>query len=155
MNQFTRYEISDHLAVELARKYSEELGEPILVSVGSNPGYDMMTQSQDLKYEIKKENKTLSSGNLAIEIFNRKYQCKSGIESTEANVWLHLCLTPEGYLCLEMDVEKLREIAMQYGKNTNCAYNSVCMIVPLEIIKKHCRRMFIFDTKFYKELGGE
>jgi hypothetical protein len=154
MNHFTRYELSDHLAVELARKYSEEVGEPFYVAVGLHPQWDMISQSQDIRVEIKKESTPIRSGLVAIEIFNRDLQCPSGIDSTEANLWLHLVLTPEGFLAVEYEVDKLKEVAKEYGKKTNCSYNSVCMLVPVETFKKHCRRMFLFETKFYNELVG-
>ena len=155
MEQFTRYEVSDHLAVELARRYSEEVGEPFMVMVGANPGYDIVSQSQDLKIEIKYESTPIRTGNVALEVYNRDLKCSSGIDSTEANLWLHLVLTQEGFLALEYDVGKLKEIAYQYGHKMSCSYNSVCMLVPLEIFTKHCRRSFLFDTKFYNEMVGD
>lgn len=155
MNLFTRYEAADHLSVELARKLSEEYGEPFYVAVGLHPQWDMISQSQDVKVEVKCETSPIRTGNVAIEVYDRKYQHPSGIESTEANLWLHLVLTPEGFLCIEYDVDKLKEIAKQYGIKTYCSYNSTCLLIPLEIFKKHCRRMFLFDTKFYNELAGE
>ena len=155
MEQFTRYEVSDHLAVELARRYSEEVGEPFMVFVGSHPGYDIVSQSQDLKIEIKYETTPIRTNNVALETYNTQLQCPSGIDSTGADLWIHLVLTPEGFLAIEYDVAKLKEIASQYGNKMSCSYNSVCMIVPLEIFKKHCRRSFLFDTKFYNEIVGD
>jgi hypothetical protein len=155
MHPFTRYEVSDHLAVELARKYSEEVGEPIMVLVGAHPGYDIISLSQDLKVEIKYETTPIRTGNVALEIYNRQLKCPSGIASTEAHLWLHLVLTPDGFLAVEYETDRLKEIAEQYGKRTSCSYNSVCMIVPLEIFKKHSRRTFLFDTKFYNEMIGD
>jgi len=115
----------------------------------------MVSLSQDIKVEIKYETTPIRSGLVAVEIYNRDLQCPSGIASTGANLWLHLVLTPEGFLAVEYNVGRLKEIAKLYGKKTNCSYNSVCMLVPVEIFKKHCRRMFLFDTKFYNELVGE
>jgi hypothetical protein len=155
MNSFTRYEVSDHLAVELARKYAEELGEPFSVIVGSYPGYDIISQSHDVKIEIKCETTPIRTGNVAIEIYNRVLQRPSGIESTEANLWLHLVLTPEGFIAIEYTVEKLKDVINKYGIKTYCSYNSTCMLVPLDTFKKLSQRVFPFETKFYNELTGE
>jgi hypothetical protein len=155
MNQFTRYEVSDHLAVELARKYAEERGEPFMVMVGLHPEYDMVSAAQDVRAEIKVETTPIRTGNVAIEVFDRKYGHASGLDATAANLWIHLVLTPEGFIAVEYDVDKLKEIAKIYGKRTNCSYNSVCMLIPLEVFKKYSKRTFLFDTKFYNELTVE
>ncbi|MFZ4621875.1 MAG: hypothetical protein ACOYNS_15040 [Bacteroidota bacterium] len=146
------YILQDFIAAEVARMYSNERKEVMLVSVGDNPGWDVSSVSGDFKVEVKMESSPIRTNNVCIEYRNTELQKPSGVEATEANIWLHIALRPTGYIAYEYQVNNLRELIKTAGFIRAGGYNSLCRIIDLFTFEEHAQRVFPFKTHFIQEL---
>jgi hypothetical protein len=114
MQQFTKYELADHIAVDLARHYAEEFHEPFFVAVGRYPDADLISQSGKIKIEIKFESTPGRTGNVALEYFNTSLNEVSGVLKTKANLWLHVVPENGCFVCYEFHVDVVRSCEEQW-----------------------------------------
>lgn len=86
--------------------------------------YDLSVIMDDLKFtiEAKYDVYSVKSGNIAIEVFNCKSNCESGIYSTLADVWVHLI------------PEKESKNIQAYAINTHKLRHFVETVAPLKKI---------------------
>ena len=138
----------DHLATTIARMYSNELQEPFHVAIGDFPDWDIISASGKISVEIKSETTPIRTKNVAIEFWNTDYNKPSGVLATKANRWLHLVLTPEGFLGIEYDTNDLRKLVIEEGVVKSNDRNSLCKIIPLEEFTKHALRVSPVVSKY-------
>ncbi len=158
MQRYSRYELQDHIAIELARTYSQEYREAFFVAVGRYSDCDLISRSGKIKIEVKCETTPLRTGNVAIEYWNTDLNDASGVLQTVANFWLHLVLEEHGFIAVEYDIDILRRLVIEHGEVKSNGRNALCKIIPLILFKKFARRIFPFDTKFLEEIeiqGGD
>lgn len=64
--------------------------------VTGKQSYDILarTEGQEIKLEVKYDIRCARSGNIAIEFYNPKSVCPSGIGSTIADLWVHIITKP-------------------------------------------------------------
>ena len=143
-----RYLQQDHLAIEIARLYSNTLGKPFVAVVGSHEAWDIQSVSGDVSVEIKTDSSCQRTKNVAIEYWNTDYNKASGILSTHATTWLHLVMTEGEWLAIEYEVDVLRKLCIETGVVKSNGRNSLCKIIPLEDFKKCARRIFPFESAY-------
>jgi hypothetical protein len=137
----------------VARLYSNEQQQVYSVIVGDHPGFDISSLAGDVRIELKTESSTSRTKNISVEFKCTETGAPSGIDATKANIWLHLALTPDGWIAIEYtDIPKLREVARKYGVVKRCARNALCWIVPLNDFCQHAKRVFPFQTQFHDQL---
>jgi hypothetical protein len=151
MSQFLR---QDHLATSIARIYSNELREPFHVAIGDFPDWDIISASGKIRVEIKSETTPIRTNNVAIEFWNTEFDQPSGVLATKANRWLHLVLTPEGFLGIEYDINILRKLVIETGEVKSNDRNSLCKIIPLEEFRKHALRVSPVVSQYLTQLGS-
>lgn len=96
------------IELEVAEHYWEKRREVIFVPVGNFKWFDGISQSKQLCFEVKFEQRAAETFNLCFE-----YWCKgqpSGLATTQAGKWVHVVpLDQTRFCCYEFDVERLRE----------------------------------------------
>ena len=145
MSQYLR---NDHLATSIGRIYSNEFQEPFHVAIGDFPDWDIISDSGKVSVEIKSETTPIRTKNAAIEFWNTDLNKPSGILATKANRWLHLVLTPEGFLGMEFEINELRKLVIETGVVKSNDRNSLCEIIPLEEFTKHALRVSPVASKY-------
>lgn len=152
---FSKYELADHIAVELARRYAEEFHEVFFVPIGRYPDADLISQSGKLKIEIKVECASARTGNVAVEYFNSSLGEASGLLKTRANFWLHVVPENGSFMCYEFDIDTLRKLVIEHGTSKDCVSNARCKIIPIETFRKCAKRSFPFKSKFLDEINAQ
>jgi len=143
----------DHVAVELARRYSEELKEPFLVAIGRFGPWDIRSISGRTTIEIKFETTPIRTGNVAIELHNSDLDEPSGINATKANLWVHICLTPQGVMAYEYETDHLKALVNGHSWETrDNNVNSECCLIPLDKFSRCAKKTFHFGTHFAADL---
>ncbi|MGA3243392.1 MAG: hypothetical protein ABSE41_02140 [Bacteroidota bacterium] len=145
MSQYLR---QDHLATSIARIYSNELQEPFHVAIGDFPDWDIISASGKIRVEIKSETTPIRTNNVSIEFWNTELDQPSGVLATKANRWLHVVLTPEGFLGIEYEINKLRKLVIETGVVKSNDRNSLCKIIPLEEFTKRALRVSPVVSQF-------
>ena len=152
MTPISQYELQDHIAVELARIYSNEFKEVFFVAVGHYSDCDLVSRSGNVKLEIKCETTPIRTGNVCLEFWNTSLNKPSGVLSTKATVWLHLVLETQGFVAYEYDIDTLRRLVIEHGVVKSNGRNALCKIIPLGIFKKYARRSFPLQSRFVEEV---
>ncbi len=148
----TRYQLQDHISVEVARVYSRELGEPFFVAVGKHSEWDLRSLSGKIKLELKVETTPIRTGNVAIEYWNTDFDQPSGILGTSATHWLHVVPDGDALLGIEYEIAMLRRLVMEEGMVQKCGQNALCKIIPLALIRKNAKREIRLHSQFMAEL---
>ncbi len=147
-----QYIMQDFIGAEVARMYSNERKEVMYVAVGDNAGWDVRSAKGDFFVEVKMECSPIRTGNVAIEFYNTELKRHSGIAATEAHVWLHIALRPEGFIAYEYDAKVLRELIKMTGVRLCGGYNSLCQIIDIQTFEHHAKRVMPFHTHFMEEI---
>jgi len=150
-----RYLLMDHITLEVARLYSNELGEAMFVAVGDHPAWDIRCACGRHMLEVKLETTPLRTGNVALEFWNTDFDTASGIIGTRASLWLHLLPGQDAFEAIEYEVPRLLKVALEHGVVKSNGRNSVCMIVPLDVFRRYARRIFTISSRFYDAITLE
>jgi len=155
LKSFSQYELQDHLAIELARTYSQEHGEPFFAAIGKHAGYDLISGSGKIKLELKCDLVALRTGNVCLEYWNTSLSKASGVLATTATVWVHIVLEPGGLVSYEYDMDILRKLVIEEGRVKGNGLNSLCKIIPLDVFRRHARRSFPFRSRFLEDIMNQ
>jgi len=148
MKVMNRYLQQDYLGAQIARMYSNEVGEPFFAAVGNYGDCDVQSVSGIIKIEIKTESTPIRTHNVAIEFWNIDLDMPSGVLGTKASLWLHIILTTEGWIAIEYDVDRLRKLVIEQGQIKSNGKNSIFKLIPVDEFKKHAKRVYPFESKF-------
>jgi len=103
--------------------YSALHGEPFFVAAGKYDKFDLRSLSGRVKVEIKLETTPIRTGQVCIEFWNTDFDTASGVLGTEANIWLHLIPSGEGFEAIEYDVTRLLKLVIEHGQVKNNGRN--------------------------------
>jgi|GEM_PF-4681205 len=155
MQLFSKYELQDHVAVEIARMYSIEFKEPFFVAIGNYSDFDVCSLSKNIRIELKCESTPSRTGNICVEFWNSDLNAPSGVLATRATLWVHLVVENDSNItAYEYDIHALRKLVIETG-DIKGNRNAIFKLIPLEVFRKHSRRSFRFDSKFLNEFSGE
>lgn len=148
----SRYTMQDHVNLEVARRYSNELKIPFLTAVGNFPDWDVAATTGSPSIEVKCETTPVRTNKVAIEYQNIHLKQPSGVMATKADLWLHIALRESGFVAYEYDTNILRNLITKEGVSMNCGDNALCRIIPISVFEKHALRQFPFVSDFKDEL---
>lgn len=120
----------------VAHHYEPERG-PCLVSVGCFSEWDIKF-ADGTAMEVKLDFAAETTGNAAVEYWDKRRNKPTGILATEADLWLH-CI-PRGSLiqCYEIDVKKLQKLCIEEGerKRGGDGNSSLLKLIPVERLQR-------------------
>src|ERR1041385_2281494 len=151
----SKYKWQDHLVADLARFYSEESDQPFLAAIGKHDDFDLQSVSGEIIIEVKCETSSIRTNNVALEYWNTDFDCASGFLSTKAGIWLHIALQKEGFIGYEIEIDKLRGLAIESGVVKSNGRNSLCKIVSLDNLRPIARRSFDLTKIITETRKGE
>lgn len=143
----SRYTFADHLAMLVARRWSNETGKPFIAVAGSFTGYDVASLDLVTRIEIKYETTPIRTGNICLEYWSLDYDRASGVLGSEATIWLHFVLEESGVTGYEFDIDTLRKLAIERGVPKSNGRNALCKIIPLSDAKGIARRTIYLDPR--------
>lgn len=116
------------------------------------PNYDFHKDNWDLQVElackpvwleVKYDLYSGKSGNVAIELYNPKRCCKSGLTSTEAHLWIHILTNPHSVMIA--NVGKLKKFCVDNAphKLVSCGGddNSTMYLYRIDVIQQVFERI--------------
>ncbi len=129
------YKTADLIQLSIARYYSNSLGASS-VSIGNAPKWDILFKD-GTTMEVKVDTKAAQTFNAAIEYWNLKRGCPSGILETQAKLWIHCLPDGNGLRCYEIDTRRLLRLCIEEGQVRTGGDDSASVMktIPLQKIK--------------------
>jgi hypothetical protein len=116
--------------------------------IGDFGDFDLANIDFSKRIEVKFETTPDRTNNVAIEYWNTNLNEPSGVLGTEANLWVHIMKESEQIIAIELDIGVLRKLTIETGELKSNGRNALIKCIPVDIIKKHARRIFPFEFKF-------
>ncbi len=137
------YNWSEDIAIEDKRESSYKYIIEHLLATNCNnfskeSNYDVIL-ADGTKVEIKVDDKAGTTGNIAIE-YQGNWQQDSGLNSTEADQWLHFVAIDKGYDLYLFNVDELKafiETNKEYVKSNGTGYSTRFYLIPIKLIEKY------------------
>ena len=104
---------SKWIEVQVARRFSEELRQPIFLPTGQFRDWDGINLSGDFSYEVKLDTMVVDTFNFCLEVSYRGRA--SGISSTAAKWWLQVVpMSGTRMIVYQFDTQTLRDAVKTY-----------------------------------------
>jgi hypothetical protein len=116
--------------------------------IGDFGNFDLANIDFSKRIEVKFETTPDRTNNVAIEYWNTELKEPSGVLATEANLWVHIIKESDQIIAIELDIDVLRKLTIETGELKDNGRNALIKCIPVDIIKKHARRIFPFEFKF-------
>jgi len=122
------------------------------VAIGNNSLCDIFALDGSNKKEVKCETTPLRTNQLCFENFDKIRNKPSGFAISEFDEWVHIALTPEGFIAFELGREAffrlIREGKGVWDENKSAKFR----LVPLREAERYAQRVFPFKTNFAEEI---
>ncbi len=154
VHKLSKYEVADLIQLVVARHYEREWKEPSFVVIGRFADFDICSLSKKHRVEVKFESTPSRTGNLCFEYWNIDLDEPSGILATQANLWLHIIPTAEGWVGFEFEVDRLRRAVIELGESRTNGSNAIFKIIPLSDARKLARRQVTLKSRLLDLISG-